>query len=261
MTDDYEAVAELYDHVVPYATRGDVEFFVDEALAAGGPVLEVGCGTGRILIPTARAGVHITGLDGSRAMLDRCREKLLAEPASVQDNIELVEADMRGFALQRTFALVTLPFRPFQHLVTVDDQLACLTSIHRHLDHGGRVILDLFNPSLDYLANRPVGLEMPEGPPVTLPDGRTLERTFKVVHHDRFAQVNDIELIYHVTHVDGRQERSVHAFQMRYLFRFEVEHLLVRSGFTVEQLYSGYDRGEYGSTYPGELIFIARKDT
>jgi SAM-dependent methyltransferase len=258
MNDEYETVAELYDHVVPYATRGDVEFFVDEALAANGSVLEVGCGTGRVLIPTARAGVRITGLDASPAMLEQCQMKMAAEPPGVRERIELIKADMRAFSLGREFALVTMPFRPFQHLLTVDDQLACLTSIRRHLGRDGRLILDLFNPSLDFLANRPIGLEMPEGPPATLPDGRVLERTFKIVRQDRFAQVNDIELMYHVTHPDGRQERSVHAFQMRYLFRYEAEHLLVRAGFAVEQLYGGYDRSAYGSTYPGELIFIAR---
>jgi SAM-dependent methyltransferase len=259
--DEYADVAELYDHVVPYSTRGDIEFFVDEALAANGPVLEVGSGTGRILIPTARAGVAITGLDGSRTMLDRCREKLAVEPAKVQKLVHLVESDMRAFELGTKYALATFPFRPFQHLLTVDDQIKCLTTIHGHLEPDGRLILDLFNPSLDYLANRPIGLEMPEGPPATLPDGRVLDRTFKVVNHDRFEQVNDIELIYHITYPDGRKARSVHAFKMRYLFRYEVEHLLARTGFVVEQLYAGYDRSAYGTTYPGELIFIARKSS
>lgn len=259
MTDEYESVAELYDYVVPYATRGDVEFFVDEALAANGPVLEIGCGTGRVLIPVARAGVTITGIDSSSAMLDRCREKVGAEQPNVQQRIDLIEGDMRAFRLGRTFALATLPFRPFQHVLTVDDQVACLTAIHRHLEPDGRLILDLFNPSIDYLANRPIGLEISEGPPTTLPDGRSLERTFKIVKADRFEQVNDIELIYNVTGLTGQTQRSVHAFRMRYLFRFEAEHLLARTGFLVEQLYAGYDRSSYGSTYPGELIFIARK--
>ena len=79
--------------------------------------------------------------------------------------------------------------------------------------------------------------------------------------HDRFNQVSHVELIYYVTHPDGHEERLVHSFPMRYLFRFEVEHLLVRCGFDVEQLYAGFDKSAYGSRYPGELIFVARKTT
>jgi len=259
MTDEYADAAEFYDYVVPYATRGDVEFFVDEALSADGPVLELGCGTGRVLIPIARAGVTIVGLDGSPAMLAQCRAKLGAEPARVQSRVELHTGDMRAFALGEKFALVTIPFRPFQHLLTVEDQLACLASIHRHLADGGRLILDLFNPSLEYLVNRPLGVEMPEGPPFTMPDGRRVTRSFKIFEADRSAQVNGIELIYDVTRLDGRTERRSHTFHMRYFFRYEAEHLLARSGFVVDQLYAGYDRSAYGSTYPGELIFIARK--
>jgi SAM-dependent methyltransferase len=256
--DEYSAVADLYDYVVPYATRGDVDFFVDEARASGGAVLEVGCGTGRVLIPTARAGVRITGLDFSEAMLRRCDAKLANEPPDVKSRVTLVRGDMRSFDLGRSFALVTLPFRPFQHMLTVEDQLACLTTLHRHLEPGGRIILDLFNPSLDYLANRPIKVIMPEGDPVTLPDGRSLSRSFQITAQDRFNQVNDVELIYHVTHPDGRMEQSTHAFRMRYLFRFEAEHLLARTGFALEHVYAGYDRSPYGSTYPGELILVAR---
>ena len=69
----------------------------------------------------------------------------------------------------------------------------------------------------------------------------------------------DVELIYDITHPDGRQERQIHAFQMRYLFRYEAEHLLARSGFVVDRLYAGFDRSEYGSIYPGELVFVAQK--
>ena len=95
MTDEYAGAAEFYDYVVPYSTRGDVEFYVDEALAANGPVLELGCGTGRVLIPIARAGVTIDGLDGSPKMLERCREKLQAEPAKVQSRVTLHEGELR----------------------------------------------------------------------------------------------------------------------------------------------------------------------
>ena len=144
---DYAFVADLYDHVAHHQLRPDVAFFVEAATAGAGPVLEVGCGTGRILIPTARAGIAITGLDLSPHMLAICRQNLLDEPPDVQARADLVEGDMRSFDLGRKFGLITLPFRPFQHLTTVEDQLACLKTLHRHLEPEGRLIIDLFNPS------------------------------------------------------------------------------------------------------------------
>jgi SAM-dependent methyltransferase len=257
--DEYAPVADLYDSVVLYRDRPDVDFFVDEARGAGGAVLEVGCGTGRVLIPTARAGVEIVGLDLSPSMLQICMERLLREPEEVRSRVNLVQGDMRSFGLARTFALATIPFRPFQHLVTMDDQLSCLHSIHRHLVAGGRLILDVFNPSLPILAQDNEGKEVAEEPAFVTPDGRRVVRRHRVVSQDRFHQVNQIELIYDITHPDGRKERLVHAFSMRYLFRYEAEHLLWRAGFEVEAVYADYDRTPYGSKYPGELIFVARK--
>jgi SAM-dependent methyltransferase len=257
--DEYMFIADLYDHVALYRDRPDLTFFVDAASKAGSPVLEVGCGTGRVLIPTARAGVDIVGLDRSAHMIAVCHGRLQQEPEAVRTRVHLVQADMRRFDLGRTFTLVTIPFRPFQHLLTVSDQLACLETIHRHLVDDGAVILDAFNPSLDFLVNRPLGEEFGEEPEFTTPDGRRVIRRHKTVAHDRFNQINDFELLYYVTHPDGREERLVHGFRLRYVFRFEMEHLLARTGFAVEHLYAGYDRSEYGSTYPGELVFVARK--
>ena len=256
--DEYGLIAELYDHVGLYRDRPDLEFYLDAAREAGSPVLEIGCGTGRVLIPTARAGIEIAGLDLSPSMLGVCRQRLLAEPDPVRARVELVEGDMRRFDLRRSFNLVTIPFRPFQHLVSVEDQLACLDSIRRHLVPGGTLILDLFNPSLEALV-RPPGVEAEDTPETLLPDGRRLSRSFRIVSQDRAAQANQVELIYQVTHPGGRTERLVHGFTMRYLFRYEAEHLLVRAGFEIAALYGGYDRSRFGVTYPGELIFVARK--
>ena len=91
-----------------------------------------------------------------------------------------------------------------------------------------------------------------------MPDGRRVIRRHRVVSRDYFNQINYVELIYYVTHPDGQEERLVHSFPMRYLFRFEAEHLLVRSGFEVEAVYAGFDKSPYGSEYPGELIFMAK---
>jgi hypothetical protein len=121
------------------------------------------------------------------------------------------------------------------------------------------LVLDLFNPYLERLVSDRYLEERPTEGPFTLPDGRKVFRGDRVASRDLFAQVQQVEMIYHVTHPDGREERVVHAFPFRYLFRFEAEHLLARSGFEVEEVYADFDRSPYGSKYPGELIFVARK--
>jgi SAM-dependent methyltransferase len=177
-----------------------------------------------------------------------------------RDRVQVVEGDMRTFDLGRTFALVTMPFRPFQCLLTVDDQLACLDRVRRHLQPGGRVIVDVFNPSLHFLTDDGRLEEKRVGDPFTLADGRRVKRSERIAGRDLFEQVQQVELIFDVEHPDGRREREVDRFAMRYLFRFELEHLLVRAGFTVEALYSDYERSPYGAHDPGELIFIARRE-
>jgi len=131
----YDAIPDfglLYDSVPLYAARQDVAFYVEEAKAARGTLLEVGCGTGRILLPIARAGIPITGIDGSKQMLERCRAKLQGE------RVELVQHDMRDFDLGAKFDLIIAPFRVIQHLATLDDQLRFLETVVRHLAPGGR---------------------------------------------------------------------------------------------------------------------------
>lgn len=264
--DEYSFIAKFYDEVVPYRNRHDVAFFVEMAREAQGPVLEVGCGTGRVLIPTARAGCEILGLDSSPAMLSRCREKLSREPEVPRSKVTLVEGDMRRFQVapqdggEARFALVTLPFRPFQHLLTVADQLACLACIHRHLAPGGRLILDVFNPSLPLLVLKEDAPELAlKEPEFKMSDGSKVHRTHRVIGRDFFNQVQSIEMTYHITHPGGTTQDLVHRFRLRYFYRFEMEHLLARAGFETENLYADYDRSPYGSKVPGELIFVARK--
>jgi SAM-dependent methyltransferase len=257
--DEYPFVAEFYDYVVPYRDRQDVDFFVELAQQSEGPTLEIGCGTGRVLIPTARAGIEIVGLDSSPSMLAICREKLGREPLEVRAKAELVEGDMRQFDLARAFRLVTIPFRPFQHLISVEDQLACLSTICRHLVAGGRLVLDLFNPSLPHLADDRFLEDWNREPPFTMPDGRKVLRRHHILARDFFKQTQDVELIYRVSYPDGREERLVSRYTMRYLFRYEAEHLLARAGYEVEDVYADFDKSPFGSKYPGELIFVARR--
>lgn len=256
---EYEFIADFYDRVNEFRDEKDIPFFVDMARQFGGPVLEIGCGSGRVLVPTARAGIGIVGLDLSDAMLEKCREKISSEPDDVQKRVELLKADMRDFDLGRTFKLITTPFRPFQHLTTVEDQVKCLKAIRRHLDDDGRFILDIFNPSIPYLADETRKEEWGDMPEFETPDGRKVLVRNRVPGLDFANQVIDCENIHYVTHSDGKKERLVHSFQMRYIFRFEAEHLLANCGFEIENLYGDFDKSPFGSIYPGELIFVTRK--
>ena len=255
---DREFVAEFYDRVHPYAGRRDLDFYTGLAVESGGPVLELGCGTGRVMIPAAERGIAITGVDASPHMLAICRDKLAREPSEVRERAQVVECDMRELDLRGEFKLVTIPFRPFQHLITVEEQLACLAGAHRHLEPGGRLAFDVFDPDVARL----VAGDDSEGagePPFAMPDGRTVVRKHRSAAVDLKEQVISAELIYYVTHPDGTEERLVHAFPFRYFFRYEVEHLLARAGFDVTALYGGFDRSPPGSKRPGELIFVARR--
>lgn len=256
--DDF--VAEFYDHVTLYAGRTDGEFFARLAAAAPGPVLELGCGTGRVMLPMLRAGAEVCGIDSSRAMLGVCVEKLAREPEPLRDRAHLMLADMRDFTLGRHFALAVAPFRSFQHLLSVEDQLACLDRIRVHLSPGGRCVLDLFNPSLAALMDLNRDEVFGQEPPFTMPDGRVVTRGHRVVGRDFGEQTSDVELIYEVSYPDGGRERFVHAFPMRWLYRFEAEHLLARAGFQVEAVYEDYAETPFSGRSGGELVLVARRD-
>jgi len=258
--DDNPLVAELYDHTPIYAARQDIPFYVDSARQANGPTLELGCGTGRILIPTAAAGCEIVGLDASGFMLERCRLKLERQPTEVQKRARLVQANMTGFDLGESFALITIPFRGFQHLLRVEEQLGCLDAVRRHLAPGGRLLFDAFHPNPRYLHDPEYLEEREEFEETPLPDGRRFRRTWRIAAYRRAEQINEIEFIYYLTHVDGTNERIVEPFPLRYYYRFELEHLLARAGFRLEALYGNFDRSPLRDDSP-EMIFVAEKDS
>jgi SAM-dependent methyltransferase len=125
----------------------DVPFYLELARKAaeqGEPVLELGCGTGRVTVPIAQAGVEIVGLDNAPAMLDVARRK--AEAAGI--DIRWITDDMANFRLEQRFGLVIIPYRSFLHLLTEADQLACLSRVYEHLRPGGRFALNFFVPPI-----------------------------------------------------------------------------------------------------------------
>ena len=260
-TDVYEGfVAEFYDYVGLHETRPDTAFYVETARSWGGPVLELGCGTGRILLPTAREGIEITGVDGSEPMLERLRDRLAEEPEDVRGRIQVVMGDLRSFEAPGTFRLITCPFRPLQHLHDVDGQVAFMNRVHDHLAPGGRFVFDVFDPDLAILTTETPTPEFGHEDPFQLPDGRGVVRAHRVLGRDLATQVNHINITYYVSHPDGRTEQLVHDFRMRHFFRYEIEHLLARAGLAIETLYGDFDRTPYGEGVGGEMIFVCRRD-
>ncbi|MFC1978451.1 class I SAM-dependent DNA methyltransferase [Chloroflexota bacterium] len=245
--------SEFYDY---HAKRGDVEFYVDFAVESGGTVLDIGCGTGRILIPTSRAGVSITGLDKSVEMLDICRRKLENESPDVRDRVKLVHADMSEFNLKSRFSLVTIPFGAFNSLVTVEEQLSCLNCIKQHLLPNGALVFDLFYPSSAEFSSGEEGFTVKT--PFEMPDGRSVTWGICFSSVDYNRQTIQEEMTYYVHYPDGHDETLVYPSCLRYFYRYEVEHLLARVGFKAESVYADFDRKPFGSKYPSELIFLAR---
>ncbi len=252
---------EFYDPVA-YDARalgvpGDVEFFRSlawEAHEAGRPVLELACGTGRVSIPIARDGVRVVGLDRSAAMLARAREK-----SAGIDTVHWVEGDMRAFDLAERFGLVFIPFRSFQHLFTVRDRLDCLRSIHRHLVPGGRLAVNVFNPDIiaigQWLTVRKGSLER-QRDPYAAPSGRTTFAWESRRYHTA-AQEVESDIIDEELSDDGAVISRVYRdLKLRYVFRYEMEHLLARAGFAVEALYGDHFRAPFEDT-SREMVWVA----
>jgi ubiquinone/menaquinone biosynthesis C-methylase UbiE len=253
-------MAELYDKLSSefydyHAKRGDIDFFLDYAKESGGPVLELGCGTGRVLIPTARTGVKITGLDLSAEMLNICRSKLDTEPEDVRSSVKLIRANMNDFSLKGKFSLVTITYG-----LTVREQLNCLLCIHRHLNRGGRLVFDVFYARPDELLIRENTHIVVKQPHFLMPDGRSVNWGLRFHDVDYQNQIIHEELLYDIRYPDGRLEHLVYPGTLRFFFRYEVEHLLARAGFTVEAVYADFKRTPFGAKPPDELIFVAKKE-
>jgi SAM-dependent methyltransferase len=234
--------------------EGDVAFYLRHARRARGPILELACGTGRVAFPLAAAGLDVTGLDASVAMLRVARRKLRADP---RPNLRFLRGDMRRFALPRRFALVLIPFRAFQHLLTVRDQRACLACVRRHLRPGGRLIIDLFDPRLEFL--------LPDAPsaPVTRPALRDEETgqdvTIAVIERRNDPLTQTFAETWRWTmSKDGEVLRQVEeVLTLRWTYRYEMRHLLELSGFRVVAEHADFAGSP--PRYGGEQVWIAER--
>ena len=217
----YDAIARLYD---PWSVGviEDISFYVDEALAAGGPVVELGVGTGRIAIPTATAGVQVIGVDSSGGMLAVCADR--AREAGVAERLDLRQGDMRRPPVTERVQLVTCPFRAYLHLASDEERLQALAAARDLLEPGGRLVFDVFAPSREDIEET---------------HGRWIEREPGI---DERA---DWDLDAQTLTLSVRGEQGASTMTLWWLEPSRWHALLAEAGLIVEACYGWFDRRPY----------------
>lgn len=228
------ADGEAYDLVannIPYGR----DFYVELARNAQGPVLDVACGTGRILLPCLQAGVDIDGLDLFEPMLQTLRTKATALGLRPQ----LYQSDMSNFTLPRRYALVMIPFNAFIHNMTQEAQISSLQCCRHHLLPSGELVFDTFFPSLEIIGapqnTRVLEGEMPHpetGLPMRMYDTRSFDRVDQVQH-----SLNELELL----DADGDVQTTYRSqVSSRYIFKQEMQLLLRVAGYARWEIYGDF---------------------
>ena len=248
----YKTTAKYYDSDNKDLLKDDIDFYIDYADKLNGKVLELGCGTGRITIPLARAGHQVWGLDVSEPMLDVFREKAKKE----NKNLQILHGDMRNFKLNQKFKLIFIPFRTFQSLITEDEQKDCLKCCHDHLSNDGLFIVNVFKLLEGHLDESWVQPEKTDYE--TIENGIKIKRTHIRERVDLKNQVIYPKLIYYVTDKDGVTEKYYEHLAMKYYYADQLKELLQKNGFEVINEFGYYDKCSIEEG--GEIIFVCKKN-
>jgi SAM-dependent methyltransferase len=228
----YDPIARVYDPWSVNVTE-DVVFYLEEARASGGPVLELGVGTGRIAIPIAADGIRIVGVDSSPAMLEVALERAAIAGAK----LELRFGDMRDPPVEGPFALVTIPFRSLLHMHTDEDRRSTLRSVRRLLAPDGRFIFDVFTPARDDIEET---------------HGRWIEREPGIWERAEWDEVSRT-LVLQLRTAETESQMS-----LAWLTVAEWRVLLGEEGFVVDALYEWFDRRPWGGGEDSIWICRAR---
>ena len=263
---DVRAVGDTYDPELydlfhpPQAEDSDIALYQQLARESGGPVLELGVGTGRTLLPIARDGVSIVGMDTSPRMLEALRQRLAGEAAEVRERVRIETGDMRDFSLEERFSLITIPFRGFLHNQTKGDQRACLRACHRHLCSGGALAFSVFHPSLEFGRDDDAlvsGVWRWRGSRERA-DGGHVDLSECTIY-DTEQQRLSARLRYEAYDARGRLEYAhMHRLELGYLYPTDIRGLLGEMGFVDVQIEGGFAGAPFAEDAK-ELIVRARR--
>ena len=248
-------MAKWYDFDYERRVREDLPYYLHCAREGGGPVLELGAGTGRVSAYLAREGFRVVGVDLSRAMLARAEQRR-TRLGEIGKRLRFVHGDMSRLTVRGRFGTVLVPFRSFNHLYTVERQLAALRGIRQRLAPGGIAVIDLWNPDLPDLreAAGRIRLSYERKEPRT---GHRVVQRFRV-RADVPAQMGHLDYWWDV-YRNGRRIRRDHApMRWRWFHRFEFEHLLARAGLAVRRLHGDYRANPLRETSE-DLIFVVER--
>ncbi len=257
--DSYSITAKYYDGA--YAAKQDLvdlPFYLELAEQTTGPILEVACGTGRVLLPIARKGIEIHGVDNSRPMLKILEKHLAREPQEVRERVNLHEGDMRDFRLGTQYPLVIIPFRPMQHMETVQDQVNALTTAALHLNDTGNLAFDVFYPKFEMITAR-MGDEAPEMEWTSSSDPTTVvRRYFRRESVDKINQVFSFTFIYRTFRVGELILEETEAFKLAYYTYPHLRALFLLAGLEPVAEYGSFAKAPLDNSSE-QMIFLLRK--
>ncbi len=252
--DFYDTIARYYD-AENEDMNADLELYSALAEQTGGPILDIGCGTGRIMLHLAGEGYHVAGVDTSKAMLDRGRRKL-KNRVDLHDLVTFYEGDALSYPLPDKYPLILIPFNGLMHFRTTHDQVKLLQHLSGFLADDGLLVIDLPNAGEMF---------------ATVDDGAvTLERSFiepesgHLVMQQSVSTLNRTEQLQYVTWIydeigaNNVVQRTVAPLTLRYIFPAELDLLLPVSGFQRTRRFGDYDQGPFEEGCP-RVIVVAQK--
>lgn len=259
---DYrQTSAKYYDEA--YSTKEDLQdlqFYVDMAKTKGGPVLDLACGTGRILLPIAREGIPIHGVDNSLPMLNVLQDKLQREVKDVRELVSTLQGDIRSFRSNREYPLVIIPFRPLQHMYTVEDQIAALQTAAFHLEDGGFLVFDVFYPKSDSLLSK-IGEEFleVEWRPKSDP-GKVIRRYFRKESVDKIKQNFSGTFIFRTYQGEKLVLEETESLRMSYYTYPHLRALFMLTGLEIVEEYGSFERTPLDNQAQ-QMIFVLKRNS